>query len=87
MLVNKAVSREWKPTETSGIERSLFRNNDAGGRSSVVRLKKQARFRATPIMVTRKWSFFRGPCSSAASSWVKVTICLCNQAKSTTSSH
>jgi hypothetical protein len=43
MLVNKAVSREWKPTETSGIERSLFRNNDAGGRSSVVRLKKQAR--------------------------------------------
>jgi quercetin dioxygenase-like cupin family protein len=43
MLVNKAVSREWTPTGTSGIERSLFRNNDAGGRSSVVRLKKQAR--------------------------------------------
>ena len=43
MLVNKAVSREWKPTGTSGIERSLLRNNDAGGRSSVVRLKKQAR--------------------------------------------
>jgi quercetin dioxygenase-like cupin family protein len=43
MLVNKAVSREWKPTGTSGIERSLFRNNDAGGRSSVVRLKEQAR--------------------------------------------
>ena len=43
MLVNKAVSREWKPTGTSGIERSLFRNNDAGGRSSVVRLKKHAR--------------------------------------------
>lgn len=43
MLVNKATSREWKGTETSGVERSLFRNNDAGGRSSVVRLKKQAR--------------------------------------------
>jgi quercetin dioxygenase-like cupin family protein len=43
MLVNKSVSREWTPTGTSGIERSLFRNNDAGGRSSVVRLKKQAR--------------------------------------------
>ncbi len=43
MLVNKAVNREWRSTETSGIERSLFRNNDAGGRSSVVRLKKQAR--------------------------------------------
>ncbi len=43
MLVNKAVNREWRRTETSGVERSLFRNNDAGGRSSVVRLKRQAR--------------------------------------------
>ena len=43
MLVNKAVNRDWKPTESAGIERSLFRNNDAGGRSSVVRLKKEAR--------------------------------------------
>ena len=43
MLVNKSTDRVWKATETSGVERSLFRNNDAGGRSSVVRLKKQAR--------------------------------------------
>lgn len=43
MLVKKTVDREWKPTETSGVERSLFRSNDAGGRSSVVRLRKQAR--------------------------------------------
>ncbi len=43
MLVNKAVNREWKPTGAAGVERSLFRNNDAGGRSSVVRLKKEAR--------------------------------------------
>ena len=43
MLVNKVVNRQWKPTETSGVERSLFRNNEAGGRSSVVRLRKQAR--------------------------------------------
>ncbi len=43
MLVNKSVDREWKPTGTSGVERSLFRNNEAGGRSSVVRLKKGAR--------------------------------------------
>ena len=44
MLVNKAVNREWKVTEYAGIERSLFRNNDAGGRSSVVRLMQVARF-------------------------------------------
>lgn len=43
MLVNKSTDRVWKATEASGVERSLFRNNDAGGRSSVVRLKKQAR--------------------------------------------
>ena len=43
MLVNKSAERDWKPTETAGVERSLFRNNEAGGRSSVVRLKKEAR--------------------------------------------
>ena len=43
MLVNKSTNRDWKPTETPGVERSLFRNNETGGRSSVVRLKKQAR--------------------------------------------
>ena len=43
MLVNESVDREWKPTGTPGVERSLFRNNDAGGRSSVVRLKTEAR--------------------------------------------
>ena len=44
MLVSKAAAREWKPTDYPGIERSLFRNNETGGRSSVVRLKKGARF-------------------------------------------
>ena len=43
MLVNKSTNREWKPTGTAGVERSLFRNNDAGGRSSVVRITKGAR--------------------------------------------
>ena len=43
MLVNKSTDRVWKATESSGVERSLFRNNEMGGRSSVVRLKKQAR--------------------------------------------
>ncbi|HEY4998510.1 MAG TPA: cupin domain-containing protein [Usitatibacter sp.] len=44
MLVKKAVGREWKATDFPGIERSLFRNNEGGGRSSFVRLKKGARY-------------------------------------------
>ena len=44
MLVKKASGREWAPTDYPGIERSLFRNNETGGRSSVVRLKKGSRF-------------------------------------------
>ncbi|MET0918774.1 MAG: cupin domain-containing protein [Burkholderiales bacterium] len=44
MLVNKTSEREWKATDYPGIERSLFRNNDTGGRSSVVRLVKGSRF-------------------------------------------
>ena len=44
MLVNKLSNRDWKPTDYSGIDRSLFRNNDAGGRSSVVRLSQGSRF-------------------------------------------
>lgn len=44
MLVNKAASRQWKATHYPGIERSLFRNNDGGGRSSLVRLASGSRF-------------------------------------------
>lgn len=44
MLVNKAIDREWKVTDHAGIERSLFRNNETGGRSSVVRLAQGSRF-------------------------------------------
>lgn len=44
MLVNTSAERQWKATEYAGIERCLFRNNDGGGRSSVVRLKASARF-------------------------------------------
>lgn len=44
MLVNKAATREWNATDYAGIERSLFRNNETGGRSSVVRLARGARF-------------------------------------------
>ena len=44
MLVNRAAEREWKATDYPGIDRSLFRNNETGGRSSVVRLTKGSRF-------------------------------------------
>ena len=44
MLVNKTANRVWNATDYPGIERSLFRNNDTGGRSSVVRLVKGSRF-------------------------------------------
>ena len=44
MLVNKATERQWAATDFPGIERSLFRNNETGGRSSFVRLKEGARF-------------------------------------------
>jgi len=44
MLVVNAADRDWKSTSYPGIERSLFRNNDAGGRSSVVRLAAGSRF-------------------------------------------
>ncbi len=43
MLINKAENRQWKDEAYSGVERSLFRNNDGGGRSSVVRLKQASR--------------------------------------------
>ena len=44
MLVKKAAGREWAATDYRGIERSLFRNNESGGRSSVVRLANGTRF-------------------------------------------
>src|SRR5450755_5075414 len=44
MLVNRATNRDWQATDYPGIERSLFRNNETGGRSSAVRLAKGARF-------------------------------------------
>jgi quercetin dioxygenase-like cupin family protein len=44
MLMNKAANREWIATDYPGIERSLFRRNETGGRSSVVRLARGSRF-------------------------------------------
>ncbi len=39
-----AGERTWSPTPVEGIERSLFRNHDNGGRASVVRLRTGTRF-------------------------------------------
>lgn len=44
MLINKASEREWMATHYPGIERSLFRHNEEGGRSSLVRLTQGAHF-------------------------------------------
>lgn len=44
MLVNKTADREWKVTDYPGIQRSLFRTNETGGRSSIVRLARGSRF-------------------------------------------
>ena len=44
MLVNRSAERTWMPADHRGIERSLFRTNASGGRSSVVRLAQGARF-------------------------------------------
>jgi quercetin dioxygenase-like cupin family protein len=44
MLVNRSAERPWMPTDHRGIDRSLFRTNASGGRSSVVRLAQGARF-------------------------------------------
>ena len=43
MLMKKAANREWTATDYPGVERSLFRNNETGGRSSVVRLVRGSR--------------------------------------------
>lgn len=44
MFMKKAADLEWQATDYSGIERSLFRSNASGGRSSLVRLRKGSRF-------------------------------------------
>ena len=43
MLLKRAVDREWISTGNPGVDRALFRNNDQGGRSSVVRLARGSR--------------------------------------------
>lgn len=44
MQVDHKAERTWEATPFEGIERSLFRTNEDGGRTSVVRLRKGAHF-------------------------------------------
>lgn len=44
MLVKRSTERNWTATDHAGIDRCLFRNNESGGRSSVVRLRNGSRF-------------------------------------------
>ena len=44
MLVKRSSEREWTPSGFPGIERSLFRNTEYGGRASFVRLAAGSRF-------------------------------------------
>lgn len=44
MLVNRAMERDWQLTDHQGIERSVFRVNDKGGRTVIIRMKKGAHF-------------------------------------------
>ena len=44
MLKSHAFERQWLPTDYEGIERSVLRLNDGGGRTSLVRLAAGSRF-------------------------------------------
>jgi hypothetical protein len=56
MLLKTATDRpSTPPTPYDGIERALFRNNDSGGRSSMVRLVAGARFPRVRTRAARRW--------------------------------
>lgn len=44
ILVNREVDRDWALTDYAGIERSIFRRNEQGGRTFMIRMKKGAHF-------------------------------------------
>ncbi len=66
MLLKKGTDRNWESTDFPGIERSLslFRTNDTGGQSSVVRLAKGSVSRDINILEQRKYWFFQENCIS-----------------------
>lgn len=44
MLVNRAIERDWQASDQQGIERSVFRVNDKGGKTVIIRMEKGAHF-------------------------------------------
>ena len=44
MNIYRAAARDWAATDVPGVERCLFRNQEVGGRSSVVRLQAGSLF-------------------------------------------
>ncbi|MTI63916.1 cupin domain-containing protein [Methylophaga sp.] len=44
MLVNRAAERDWQIAEQQGIEKSVFRVNNKGGKTAIIRMKKGAHF-------------------------------------------
>ena len=69
MLVNKAAGREWKATDHPGIDRSLFRHNETGGRSSVVRLAAGRRRAVEAARLPRLWAWEEGPLPDPTPHW------------------
>ncbi|WP_273150138.1 cupin domain-containing protein [Methylophaga thiooxydans] len=44
ILVNREVDRDWALTDPTGIERSVLRRNEQGGRTFIIRMKKGAHY-------------------------------------------
>lgn len=44
MLVNRGMERDWQLTEQQGVERSILRANEHGGKSQLLRMKKGTHF-------------------------------------------
>lgn len=44
MLVNRGMERDWQSTDKQGVERCVFRANEHGGKSQILRMKKGTHF-------------------------------------------
>lgn len=44
MLVNRGMERDWQATDKPGVERCIFRVNEHGGKSVILRMQKGTHF-------------------------------------------
>jgi quercetin dioxygenase-like cupin family protein len=44
MLVNRATERNWQTSDQQGIEKSVFRVNNKGGKTAIIKMRKGAHF-------------------------------------------